>query len=214
MSLGSPQGRAAGGGSSFCPPQGTGPKLGGSPGAAPSVSEDAYNTPGEAIWDQTGLGGNQLLPVTGLLGFQPNLGTAAVSPPAPQEAAKTQHFPTSVHAGIGAATGADWCGPAAGWHSTGMCWEALPRSDGHSRSRPTATAPSPHGDSHGGHRFPPPPNPTGPTAGSQAPLGRSRPRSPVLAAAGGIKAAIHGRAGPASVISCSPGVASVTPARC
>lgn len=83
-SLGSPQGRAAGGGSSFCPPQGTGPKLGGSPGAAPSVSEAAYNTPGEAIWDQTGLGGNQLLPVTGLLGFQPNLGTAAVSPPPPR----------------------------------------------------------------------------------------------------------------------------------
>lgn len=139
-----------------CPTRGTGPKLGGSPGAAPSVSKPDYNTPGEAIWDQTGLGENQLLPVTGLLGFQPNLGTAAVSAPA-REPAQTQHFSISVHAGIGAATGADWCGPAAGWHSTGMCWEALPRSDGRSCSCPTAAAPSPDGDSRGGHRAPPQP---------------------------------------------------------
>lgn len=197
------------------------------PGAAPSAAKVAYNTMGEGIWEQTGLGEKSaFFLLTGSLGFQPSLGTAAgegwrapgsgaTSPPGrgePAGTAQTRHFSISVHAGIGAATGAYWCGRAAGRHSTGMCWEALPGSNGCSPSCPGDVAPSSHGDSRGGHQAPLAPLALQPGARHHRdPAGRARPVPP---AAGGIKASIHGRAGPASVISCSPGAASVTPARC
>lgn len=47
-------------------------------GAAPSAAKAAYNTAGEGIWEQTGLGEKAaFFPLTGLLGFQPNLSAAA-----------------------------------------------------------------------------------------------------------------------------------------
>lgn len=135
------------------------------PRAAPSAAKAAYNTAGEGIWEQTGLGEKAaFFPLTGLLGFQPNLSTAAgegwrvpCPPPGqgePAGTARTRRFSISVHAGTGAATGASWCGPASDRHSTGTCWEALVGTDGCSPSCHRDVALSPHGDSRGGHRAP------------------------------------------------------------
>lgn len=167
-------------------------------------------------------GKSSLLPTNRIIGFSAQSqhscwrGLAcALSPPRqgePAGTAQTRRFSISAHAGIGAATGASWCGPASDRHSTGTCWEALVGSDGCSPSCPRDVALSPRGDSRGGHQAPltPPALQSG-ARHHRDPAGHAHP---VPAAAGGIKASIHSRAGPASVISCSPGAASVTPARC
>lgn len=88
------------------------------------------------------------------------------------------------YGGLGAATGVYWCGRAACQHSTGIYWEALPGSDGRSvpcpRLRVCPPAVALTGDTA-------PPSAAGPQ------LGAGRHRDPP-AAAGGIKASIHGRA--------------------